>query len=928
MVFGRTYSRRAGLAALMLAALLSGCQKSAPELLVEARTAIVAKDSATAIIHLKGALAVDPNNAEARFLLGTQQLAAEDPAAAVIDFRRARELKVPDDRVVPALAEALVASGQERILLEQLGGVRLQDPAAMARLSSSLALAHASQGSLARARQAVTEALQADPTSNRARLAAARITAAEGNTQAALAAVDALLKEQPANDEAWVLKGDLHSGSTDQREVALAAYVRAVELNPKHLQAHSAIVAFRLLSADLTKGREALEALAKVSPDGFYTNYYRARLDFLEGNYSKAQPRFQALMKVASDNEAVLLAAGLNELQLKNSLLADSLLSRVVGLKPGNFVARFYLAQAKLELGQPEQASKALAPLLEGDRASAQVLVVAAQAQLLQGNAKAADALYTRAAKLDSKDPSVLTALALAKSAGGETDAAMRELQAISAASDDVQADRMLIAGHMAKKNFDLAIKAIDVLQRKQPAKPAAYDLRGQILLEQGKLDDARSAFDQALQKEKSYMPTVNRLTELDVREGKLDQARKRLTALQAAEPGNSRLLVALAILQVQTQGSATQVRSLLEKATKIDPSDVDAWLLLVTRHLYAGDTRSALNTAQAANAAVPDNALLVDALGRAQVKAGDTRQALNTYASLLRLDPKSPLGHLGQAGAQVADNDLEGAAMTLRRFLANNPRSVEGHMMAVRLAAQRRQFKEAVAVARSLQRQFPEDSYGDVVEGFVEMQQGNWNAAVASLRKGLGKRAPEQANGLLHQALLRAGKPVDADQLAGAWLKEHPKDATFITYLGDVAVEAKDPARAQQLYDQALSIEPEHVAALNNMAWLLIQQKKPGALSFAQRAAAVAPGRPEVIDTLALAYAGERKFAKAVEVLKRGIESSTDPVPLRLALAKVHIEAAERSNAIAELEGLVALGRASPIYDEARKLLAAQRKL
>ena len=100
---------------VLLSSLLWACQKSATDHMALANAAIAAKEPTAAVLHLKNALAKDPNSGEGRMMLGTQELAAGDSGAAVIDLRRARELKVPDDKVVPVLAEALLASRQGQI---------------------------------------------------------------------------------------------------------------------------------------------------------------------------------------------------------------------------------------------------------------------------------------------------------------------------------------------------------------------------------------------------------------------------------------------------------------------------------------------------------------------------------------------------------------------------------------------------------------------------------------------------------------------------------------------------------------------------------------------------------------------------------------------------------------------------------------------
>jgi putative PEP-CTERM system TPR-repeat lipoprotein len=389
--------------------------------------------------------------------------------------------------------------------------------------------------------------------------------------------------------------------------------------------------------------------------------------------------------------------------------------------------------------------------------------------------------------------------LAVARASKNEEGAALRELEEITASTDGIEADLKLISARLARDELDLADKAIEALNKKQPDRPASFELRGQLKLKQGNPDGARKAFETALQKDKYYLPAVAQLTNLDIEQRAFDQARKRLKDFQLLDPGNAAVLVAMAGLEVRAGGSSALVIELLTKATKANPRDVGAWKTLIGRHLVSGDTPGALSTAQTAVAAVPDNVDLMDALARAQVLAGDTRQASGVYANIIRIAPQSPTGYLGLAALQSRNGELDAAASTLKRLLTIDERSVEAQRLAVELALKRRQMKEALAIAANLQRQYPDDSFGYRLEGDIEFEQTRWDAAAAAYRKGLQKQEPEAVAQGLHAALQKGGRQIEADKAAADWLKTHPKDTSFIGYLGDTALKTKDYALARK---------------------------------------------------------------------------------------------------------------------------------
>jgi len=918
---------RVSASVLVCLGLLAGCEKSATDELAKAKASLADKQPAAAVISLKNALAKDPKLAEARLLLGEQLLATGDVQGAAAELRRAMDLKLPIAQVGPPLATAMLATGQAQQLVALLQPQTFTDPAVIAQVQTTLALAHLSLGDLPAATAAVDKATTADPRSVPARLARARIALAGRNDAGALQQAEALLLEAPKDDSVWTFKGEVLERSPTRQDEAMAAYAKAVELNPKNYRALSSLVGLQLIRNDLPKAKQTLAAMRTLAPKAFFTLYYAGRLNHLSGDYAAARSQFQAVLNLVPDNPVALLASGVNELKLNALVQAEAQLNRAVSLSPSNPAARYYLAQTSLKLGRPEQATAALAPLLAAESPGPEVLLTAAQARLLQGDPKGADVLFNRAAKLHAKDANVRVAMALVNAAKGDTDTAVRELQLIAETSEGTEADLRLISARVARNELDAALQAIDVLARKQPDNPAAQELRGQVLLKKKDAAGARSAFEAALKQNPHYLPAIANLAELDLIENKPEQAKKRLTDLAAREPGNANAQIAMASYATRTGASHAEVTGLLEKATRADPRDARARLLLIERHFVSGHAQAALEAAQAAVAAIPDNATLLDALARCQVRLGDSSQALSTYGKLQRVAPKEPAGYIGQATVLFGLNDLDGAAKSLQQLLAIQPRAIEAQRLLIGVAMKRKQVDKALTIARDLQREYPEQSFGWALEGEVQMDQARWPAAAGAFRTGLSKQRPEPLAPRLHTVLVKDGKTAEADKLVSSWTREHPQDIAFLHYLAESAFQAGNGAEAARRYEQILAAAPKNAGALNNLAWLMLQNKQAGAVAMAERAAAEAPDQADVLDTLAQAYAADKQYPKAVDALKRGINRALNPAPLQLTLAKIYLQANERDKAVAELERLRDLGKDFPQQTEVRRLLAAQRK-
>ena len=920
---------RAGALATAVVAGLAGCGKRDADRLAQARTLIERNDRAAAVVQLKSVIQQDPKLGEARLLLGQLLLEGGDGVAAEIELRRALELQVPEPRVVPLLARALLAAGKPGLLVEQFGGVSWPDAAATADLKAAVAQAQATQGDLDGARVSLDRALRAAPQHEPALLLRARVTAAGGDLPGALRQIEDLLQRSPGSADGWLLKGDLltrqvaadvRAADADLGDV-IKAYRQSLTLRPAHPAAHAALINLYLARRETDAARTQFEAMHKALPKHPQTLLYEGQMAFLKGDLPRARELFQLLLRAAPDNLVLLQSAAAVELRLNAPGQAEQLLSRALQAAPNLVSARRMLAQTYLALGQPTKALAALEPMLAPGKGDAEALTLAAQARLLSGDSAQAAALFERAAKLKPNDPQVRTAVALSHLGRGQGEAAIAELQSVAASDSGTTADLALISTHLRRKNFDAALAAVAALDRKLPQRALAPHLRGQVLLLKRDIAGARQAFDQALAREATYYPSVAALAGLDFMDKKPDAAKARFEALVKTEPKNGAARLALAELAARTGAGREAVAQLLDAAVKANPGDVTARLALIDHHLATQDTKAALVAAQAALAQLPDHFELLGRQGRAQLASGDHQQAVSTYNRMIALQGKSPLGHLGLAEAQLAGGDLAAASRSVKKALELAPEDAAAHRLGITVAMRQKQPAQALALARDLQQRQPEQALGFLLEGEIESVQRNWDPSIAALRKALSKAEPATAAARLHTALRGAGRAGEADALAASWLKQHPRDLLFMFYLGDTALSTKDLPLAEQRYRAVLEVNPEHALSLNNVAWLMLQQKKPGALAFAERAVKAAPDQPALLDTLALAQSAENRPADAVATQKRALAIRPDDPFLRLNLARFYLQAGEKRLAKAELDRLSALGERFPRQDQVAEL-------
>lgn len=906
------------------AASLVACSGDSPEKLLGSAKELLAKDDhKAAVIQIKNVLQENVSNAEARFLLGKALLAGGDPGGATLEFRKALDLRHPEAAVVPELARAMFIEGQYQKLTEQFGQTSLSDPLADADLKSTLALTYGSMGRRDQAQTAVAAALKAMPDYGPAKVFEARLQADTGDLDGALSAIEKQIVSTPQDHDAWQLKGDLLNYGKRDVEGAMAAYRQAIAVKPNFVPAHSALITLSLGRQDLPAAREQVAALQKVLPNHPQTAYFAGNVALLAKEYDKAREIAQALLRVAPDNPRILQLAGAVEFEKRSFIQAEAYLGKALQKAPEQEVSRRLLTLTHLQMSQPAKALATLQPMLDKPNPSSTVYSLAAQAHLQAGDLSDAEAAFAKASQLNPDDKRAKTALAVSKVLRGNSDAGLADLQSLAASDTATTADLPLIGALVRKKDYAGALKAIDALEKKLPGKPVAANLRARVQMQQGDKEAARKSFEQALKLEPSFYPATSALAQLAMLDGKPDEAKRLLDEAIKIDPRNMQALLASARLRANAGAPREEIVGVFAAAIQQNATDPAPRLALINYQLANKDFKASLELAQSATAALPNNTDILEALGRAQAASGDSNQALATFNKLAQLMPQSPMPYLRLADVQWAAKNREGAMQSLKRALSIAPDNLQAQRATVDAHLADNRTAEASGVAREIQKQRPTQDVGFLIEGGIEASQKRWDKALAVYNTGL-KAAPDSTElaTRVHVALTAGKQEAAANKHAADWLKAHPADAEFQFYLGDFALASRNLAQAEMRYREVLKLRPENALALNNVAWLMATARKPGSVVMAEKANALLPNRPVIMDTLALALAAEGQTAKGVEVMKKALALESANPQLRLNLAKLLIQAGDKAGAKTELARLTELGTKFPRQGEVAELM------
>ncbi|HEY1132800.1 MAG TPA: XrtA/PEP-CTERM system TPR-repeat protein PrsT [Roseateles sp.] len=903
--------------------LLVGCfGKSAEEYVADAKVALAKKNDAAAVIELKNALQADPSLAEARLLLARALYGSGDIAGAAIELDKAAQAGQPKASLAPLDARLMLGRGESAKLLQTYAQTRLEVPADQADLLGSVAIAHGLQRQFSESIRAVDVALQLTPDDVRLLMIRARALNERDGTEAGLQAVEAALAKHADSGEAWQAKGDLLAlgGRADE---ALTAYRQAAKLTPKSVEVQSLLLGLFLDKQDVKAATAQYDILKQVSPKGLQTYFLGAQLSLLKNDLNAAREQIQAVLKVAPNDGRVLQTAAAIELRRGSVIEASRHLSKAVAANPANGSARLMLAQTELRAGDAAKALSTLQPLLETATPSAVALAVAVDASQMKGDATATDAYLQRMAKISPNDVRVQVAMAMADIRKGRTASGTEALRSLAARGPDTTADMALFDLHLREKAFDAALADLAGVERKQPGKPMTALMRGKLELTRGQAGAARQAFESALKLDPGFAPANFALAGLDLGDKDYASATGRYQKVIAAQPHNVEAQLGLVAVRDRSGANVRELADMLKKLVTDMPSEPGPRLALIEAQVKGHQIDQALSTAQEAVAALPDSQEVLAALGRVLMRKGEMDLALANFNKLITLRPESPQSYMPLAEAYASRNDRANAMRTLNRALAQRPDFLPAQAMLLQLATGSGDLAAGRRIAQTVQRQSPESPAGFVLGGDVNAAGKSWDLAAQDYRTALSKGAGSETAIKLDRALTAGGRKAEALKFRADWQGAHPDDVSFLYHLGDTAMAARDLAQAEAHYQSVLKIAPDSAPALNNLAWLLGQAKKPEALRFAERANELAPKQPAFMDTLAGVHAQLGQFDKALEIQKQAVALAPDVAPLRLSLARIYVAAGQKAAAREELTRLAELGDQLPQQQEVRQLLA-----
>lgn len=888
--------------------------------LQQASRALKNGNLALALIELKNAVRLAPQNGAVRAQLGLVLLRAGDPATAERELRQARSDGGPDDVILPALFQSMFLRGKAKDLLSEFPdpGPNSKDKTTPDTLRArAIALQSLGQNAEANASMDRALALRRDSVNL---LTRAQIARQQNDVALATRLNDEVLKKDPKNADALMLRLGLVRMKGDKQK-ALAEADRMVQMYPQSIAPRVARIEILLDLRQDAKARQEIDALLAQSPKLTVALYYKAmvlaRAKDVKGAWQVVRDLPEEFIH---SQPTIAIVVAQMAIDSGNHESGGKILTTLLSRSPDVPQARVRLAALRLRQNNAQAALTVLEPLK--DSKDPQILALFADANLKLKRYDAAINYLERADISIGGNDLLKRQVALAELQAGKSAEGVEDLEALLARQpSDLRIVGPLLAAYVQQRKFNEALAVADKLAKSDPKSTAPEFYRGQILMVRGDLAGATAAFSRCLELDPNFTPARYFRSQVALARGEFEQADKDLQLIIAREPKSVTAFVKRAEIAAR-RGQDAQVQSLLKQAIAADRDNPTPRLVLANYHLIHKNYRDAQAALAELLQVSPQNVEALAMLGQVQYALGMKDQAVTTYRQLTNRVPQSASAQVLLAGVLAGTGDRTNAKIALQKAVALAPDSPNTRAQLISLELGGGAKEEALAIARAYAAAYPgSDADQLLAETLLRLRRAN--EAIAVLTKGMAARPDSRTAIRLSQLEIAAGDKKKGVAVLTNWLAKHPDDHAVRRQYAGSLLALGDAAAARKEYEAVLKQRPEDPMALNDLAWIIQKEDPARAMSMATQAAKIAPHSAEIADTL-----GWLKFQRsdkngALSDLQRARKLNDDNPVIGYHLAVVLDATGKRAEAKALLQSVLAKNANFTDAAKARELVA-----
>lgn len=393
--------------------------------------------------------------------------------------------------------------------------------------------------------------------------------------------------------------------------------------------------------------------------------------------------------------------------------------------------------------------------------------------------------------------------------------------QAVNAKEAYTKASEAAKAG-----NFREALKDVEKAEALAPDDPKIYNLKGLVLTQLGRYEDAEAAYDRALQLSPNFVAArKNRAVNFFSRRD-FAAASSEFEALSRLIPDDFVPPLFLGLLALEEANIETALLR-LQEAEKRAPRSSQVLIPLTRAYFLMGQRETALATLRKldlGSAERKDSERFE--LGVLLAEFGENAEAERIFADLAKKDFRPDDSGFNLALLRYRMGRNEEALRAIEEMLARGTRTGEVFSLQAwvynrmgRLEPARQSLEQAITAKPGAV-----EHYLDL--SMVHVRRGAYEAALAVLaraaERGLNGDQLDVQIGLVHQA---AGRSVEAEEQYRRTIEAHPQDAAAYMALASLLLSTARQEEALRLLSHAAEALPHHALIQHAYGALLLDR-------------------------------------------------------------------------------------------------------
>ncbi|MGI0116739.1 XrtA/PEP-CTERM system TPR-repeat protein PrsT [Zooshikella sp. RANM57] len=855
----------------------------------------------SAEIQLKNLLKENPEDAKARALLGRAYLKQGNLPSAVKEFERAKKLGdlELEDRLSLAELYLLQRRFTEAITLVDLEAIDADHQPDGLLIHG---YAYMGQGMYADAREAFEKALKSKDLPS-AHLGLAKVDFREGNIDDSSQRLEKLLKKEAENPDALILRAQIATRQERYAD-AITDLDTVLKLAPENYNALIKRADAYALSNKLDKAKADLDVVLEKVPEHPEANFTLTKVYLKQGEYEKAREAGEKVLRLRQQFVPVMYLLGIAHYGLGNYQQALEQLEQYTNYVKGNDGANILLAQVLVKQKNYQGAITLLEKLAAKDgKHQARVYALLGNAYMKTKDYAKATHYLDKALELEPNIARLQAQVAVGHLFSGDTKSAIKELKELSAKAEEPNdADLLLVRTYIQEKKYKEAETLVTKRIKQWPDNPMYHNLQGLLHQVQGRFDDAKAGFEQALEKDKKYIPALMGLAGLSYTQGDQDAAKD---YYQQAIAVNEKYLPAYFALSAVASSAKDDKAALewLEKAHKANDKDLRTQIMLADAYL----NYKRLDDAQRVTRRLADDhgdQLAVIELQTRVARA--TKDDTNTQFLLEKLVTLSPdnKGYINQLMQyHLQKGDKKAALDVLDAALRRQPTDKQLILTKMRLLNQQKRYDEALVIAKEIVKHEKDSPTAQILLASAYLNAKQDDKAKEIYQPMLADLAEVGMVSRLYAFFNSHGMKNEVEKLFADSLKKWPNNGAIRRLYAQHLHSNGMVDEAIKQYEEILKTEPDDVTSLNNLAWFYLDKKQDKALKYAEKAHKAMPKSPEVADTYGWILLNNDQHKKALEILSGAAKAAPNNFDIRYHYAVALAKTGKKEQAKKELK-------------------------